>query len=202
MKTRLPNSKRRPHTLLQVILRTMRIQIQDILAVSSTPLTTTELRRPLVWRTLGGTRPRLWNSRTRSETRGGRDRSSTIRPTLTRRRNTHRVTYARRMHHIPLRLHQTTRSTNPSIPLPTKQGIVPRVGLSPQMRTSIRIIPTITITSPQCLTLPKGAQRQALESLRNFPMHVPLCHLWIMNRQPRTQSQQSRRSASVRMHAS
>jgi len=113
----------------------MRIQIQDIIAVSSTALTTTELRRPLVLRTLGGTRPRLWRSRSRRETRGGHTR-----PILTCRRNP-----SRRIHYIPLRL-QTTRSVNPSIPLRTQQGTVPRVVLSPQMCTPIRIIP-IPITS-------------------------------------------------------
>jgi len=97
------------------MLRTIRIQIQDI---SNTALTTTEFSRPLVWRTLGGTCSRVWMSRTRRETRGCRDRS-TIRPLLTRMRTTYRVTYARSIHHIPLRLHQTTRSTNPLIPLRT-----------------------------------------------------------------------------------
>ena len=69
VKTRLPNSKRSIHTL---ILRIMRLRIQDIKAVSSTTLTTVEFRR-----TLGRTCPRLWRSRSRSrrETRGGRDRS-------------------------------------------------------------------------------------------------------------------------------
>ena len=94
---------------------------------------------------------------------------------LTCRRNTHRVTYARRMQYIPLR--QTTRSTNPSPPLRTQLGIVPRVHLSPQLRRPIPIILIIPITSLcHWLTLPWSAPCQALEPLRNFPMRVLLCH--------------------------
>ena len=95
------------HTL---ILRIIRLQIQDIIAVSNTTRTTAELRP-----TPGVISRLLWRSRSRSrlETRGGRDRTTT-RPILTCRRNTYR---ARRMQHIPLR--QTTRSTNPSILLRT-----------------------------------------------------------------------------------
>jgi|SRR6266850_2634266 len=136
---RLPSSKRSPHTL---ILRTRRIpSSQDTMVVRRMALTT-ELRRPLLQPTLGGTRLHLrpWMSREKA----GRDRSIT-RLMLTRRRNTHRMKCARRMRYTPLRrtTHRINPSINPSLPLRTRQGIIE--GLPPQLQ---RPASSITSTSP------------------------------------------------------
>jgi hypothetical protein len=141
-KTRLPSSKRRPLTL---ILRTRRIpSSQDTMAVRRMALIT-ELRRPLVQPTLGGTRLHLrpWMSREKGG-RVRRDRSIT-RLRLTCRRNTHRMTCARRMRYIPLRrtTHRINPSINPSLPLRTRQGIIE--GLLPQLQ---RPVSSITSISP------------------------------------------------------
>jgi hypothetical protein len=137
VKTSLPSNKRRLHTL---ILHTRRLpNSQDSMAARHTALIT-EFRHPLVQPTHGGTRPRPWMS----HEKGGKDRSIT-RLTLTRRRNTHRMTCAHHMRHIPL--HRATRRISPRVnlfpPLRTWQGIIE--GLLLQLRWPVS---SISSTSP------------------------------------------------------
>ena len=136
---RLPSSQRSPHTL---ILRTRRIPSSQDTMVVRRMAHITELRRPLLRPTLGG-HLRPWMSL--SHEKGGRGDRSITRLMLTCRRNTHRMTCARRMRYTPLR--RTTRrinpSINPSLPLRTRQGIIE--GLLPQLQ---RPVSSITSTSP------------------------------------------------------